>query len=100
MKFVKSNRDIASSPHGLAAQLGQLEPQKSKTALVADLALLLSPRELVTISELMVSVSASLRLPLLLSAPVQSVIVERLVRPPFILHQPVSPQLRDRVDIW
>ena len=63
--------------HGLAAQL---EPQM---ALVADLVLLLSLRELVTISELMVSVTASLRPPRLLLAPVHSVIVERL-RPPFM----------------
>ena len=49
--------------HGLAAQL---EPQM---ALVADLVLLLSLRELVTISELMLLVLMSLRLPTLLLAP-------------------------------
>ena len=70
----------------LRSSLGSLSyrlPSKSKMALVADRVLLLSPRELVTISELMVSVTAYLRPPRLLLAPVHSVIVERL-RPPFM----------------
>ena len=52
--FIPSmTRSLGSLSHRL--------PSKSEMALVADLVLLLSLRELVTISELMVSVSASLR---------------------------------------
>ncbi len=53
-------------------ELGQLE------ALIADNVIILSSHELVTVSELIVLVLASLRLPTVLTASVQSAIINPL----------------------